>query len=176
MQTKLTVRSEEPTPYISLSRRLARKTVAHSEKEDAIIAQALAILDSRIRGNTVQLNSPNQVKNHLRLHFQKVEHEVFRVMFLDVKTRVIAWEDMFRGSLAEASVYPREVVKAALKHNAQAVILAHNHPSGGSTPSQSDIAITAALKSALKLVDVRCLDHLVVGEADVYSFAENGLM
>jgi DNA repair protein RadC len=103
-------------------------------------------------------------------------HEVFVVVFLDAQHRVVASEELFRGTLTQTSVYPREVVKRALHHNAAAVILAHNHPSGVAEPSRADEALTAALKQALGLVDVRVLDHFVVAGDGALSFAERGLL
>jgi DNA repair protein RadC len=103
------------------------------------------------------------------------EHEVFVCLFLDNQHRVIACDELFRGTIDGASVYPREVVKAALQYNAAALIMAHNHPSGISDPSQADRVITEKLKEALALIDVRVLDHFIVGE-NVYSFAEHGLL
>jgi DNA repair protein RadC len=104
------------------------------------------------------------------------QQEVFLVLFLDTQHRVIASEELFHGTLSQTSVYPREVVKRALAHNAAAVILAHNHPSGVAEPSQSDQLLTDALKQALNLVDVRVLDHFIVGTGTILSFAERGLM
>ncbi|MDA8225239.1 MAG: DNA repair protein RadC [Betaproteobacteria bacterium] len=120
------------------------------------------------------LTSPAQVRNYLRLLLGGREHEVFCVIFLDSQHRVLVMEELFRGTLGQASVYPREVVKRALAHNAAALILAHNHPSGAATPSQADRALTDTLKQALALVDVRVLDHFVVAMHDVTSFAEHG--
>lgn len=120
--------------------------------------------------------SPAQVKAHARLQLAHRPHEVFAVMFLDAQHRQILFEEMFRGTLTQTSVYPREVVKRALALNAAAVILLHNHPSGVAEPSRADEHLTQTLKSALALVDVRVLDHLVVSQAEVVSFAERGLM
>jgi DNA repair protein RadC len=116
------------------------------------------------------------VKDHLRLELGVLEHEVFCVLFLDAQHRIIALKQMFRGTVSQTSVYPREVVKEALSVNAAAVILAHNHPSGSVEPSRADEFLTQTLKTALALVDVRVLDHLVVAGADVCSFAERGLV
>ena len=120
------------------------------------------------------LTSPNAVKQYLQLKLNGQQHESFTILFLDVKNRMIADEVLFRGTLTQTSVYPREVVKAALAHNAAAVVLAHNHPSGTPEPSAADHTLTQALKQALALIDVRVLDHLVVAGARVHSFAENG--
>lgn len=123
------------------------------------------------------LSSPNTVGDYLRLTIGSLQHEVFTVLFLDVQNRLIAPRQMFTGTLSQASVYPREVVKMALQYNAAAVILAHNHPSGVCEPSPSDKMMTQELQRALSLVDVRVLDHVIVsGHAPVYSFAERGLM
>lgn len=122
----------------------------------------------------VQLNAPKAVKDYLQLMLSNKDHEAFLVLFLDAQNRLLAADEMFRGTLTRASVYPREVVKAALAHNAAAVILAHNHPSGVAEPSVADDTLTQALQSALTLVDVRVLDHFVVAASQVYSFAEHG--
>jgi DNA repair protein RadC len=120
--------------------------------------------------------SPQQVKDYLRLSIGRLDHEVFALLFLDAQHRLIRRDDLFRGTLSQTSVYPREVVKRALELNAAAVVLAHNHPSGHAEPSRADEALTQTLRSALALVDVRVLDHLVVGRDAVVSFAERGLM
>jgi DNA repair protein RadC len=121
-------------------------------------------------------DSPGKVKEFLRLQLGALGHEVFAVMFLDAQSRLIRQEEMFRGSLTQTSVYPREVVKRALELQAASVILAHNHPSGVAEPSRADEYLTQTLAAALKLVDVRVLDHLVVGSEGVVSFAERGLL
>jgi len=122
------------------------------------------------------LNSPRAVRDYLQLLLGGRHQEVFMVLFLDTQHRVIASEELFHGTLSQTSVYPREVVKRALAHNAAAVILAHNHPSGVAEPSQSDRLLTDALKQALGLVDVRVLDHFVVAAGQTQSFAERGLI
>jgi DNA repair protein RadC len=121
-------------------------------------------------------DAPAKVKDYLRLHLGQRDHEVFAVLFLDAQNRLVALEEMFRGTLTQTSVYPREVVKRALERHAAAVILAHNHPSGAAEPSRADEYLTATLKSALALIDVRVLDHLVVARTEVVSFAERGLL
>ncbi|WP_054758205.1 RadC family protein [Methylomonas koyamae] len=121
------------------------------------------------------LTSPDKAKDCIKLKLAPYEHEVFLCLFLDNQHRVIACDELFRGTIDGASVYPREVVKASLHHNAAALIMAHNHPSGISDPSQADRVITVKLKEALALIDVRVLDHFIVGE-NVYSFAEHGLL
>lgn len=122
------------------------------------------------------LNSPSAVRDYLRMKLQALPHEVFVVLFLDAQNRVIGSEELFRGTLTQTSVYPREVVKRALHHNAGAVIFAHNHPSGVAEPSHADETLTQALKQALALVDVRVLDHFIVAGSGVLSFAERGLI
>jgi DNA repair protein RadC len=121
-------------------------------------------------------DSPAKVKDYLQLQLGGREHEVFAVLFVDAHSRLLRLEEMFRGTLSQTSVYPREVARRALELGAAAVILAHNHPSGAAEPSRADELLTQTLKSALALVDVRVLDHLVVGQAAVVSFAERGLL
>ena len=144
-------------------------------KRDPIVAQALSILECQVR-EADALSSPDAVRDYLRLLLGERQHEVFVCVFLDSQHRVIATDEMFRGTLTQTSVYPREVVKEALAHNAASVILAHNHPSGSTDPSRADEALTHTLKAALALVDVRVLDHLVVTRSNVLSFAEKGLI
>ena len=122
------------------------------------------------------LSSPRAVRDYLRLALAGRPHEVFVVLLLDAQHRVTACEELFRGTLTQTSVYPREVVKCALKHNAAAVIFAHNHPSGVAEPSHADEMLTRSLKSALALVDVQVLDHFVVAGSATTSFAERGLL
>ena len=145
--------------------------------DDAIIKSALSILEKRITYKTDEtaLSSPQASKDFVKLQLARYEHEVFACLWMDNRNRVINFNKLFRGTIDGASVYPREVVKAALKHNAAAVIFAHNHPSGVAEPSHADEQITKRLKEALALIDVRVLDHLVVGE-EVVSFAERGLL
>jgi DNA repair protein RadC len=121
-------------------------------------------------------DSTTRVKEYLRLQIGGREHEVFVVLFLDAQNRLIRLEELFRGTLTQTSVYPREVVKRALELNAAAVVLAHNHPSGAAEPSRADEFLTQTLKSALGLIDVRVLDHLVVTRSEAVSFAERGLL
>lgn len=122
------------------------------------------------------LSSPQDTRNFLRARLRGYPHEVFACLFLDNRHRVISFDELFHGTIDSASVHPREVVRRALKHNAAAVILAHNHPSGVAEPSNSDRAITRRLIEALALIDVRVLDHLVIGDAEAVSFAERGLL
>ena len=124
----------------------------------------------------VVFGSPALVREYLRLFFAGRQAESFVVLFLDSQNRLIVADEMFRGTLAQTSVYPREVVKAALAHNAAALIFAHNHPSGVAEPSRADELLTATLKQALSLVDVKVLDHFVVAGSTTVSFAERGLV
>ena len=142
---------------------------------DQTIARAMQILAARMRSADA-LSSPNAVRDYLRLLLHDRGHEVFVGVFLDAQHRVIATAELFRGTLAQTSVYPREVVKAALAHNAAAVIFAHNHPSGVAEPSRADELLTQALQQALALVDIKVLDHFVVAGAGAVSFAERGLL
>ena len=143
--------------------------------QDQTIKRALRILDGRMR-NPPALSSPSSVRDYLRILLHDRGHEVFVVVFLDAQNRVIASEELFRGTLTQTSVYPREVVKEALAHNAAAVVFAHNHPSGVTEPSRADELLTQALKQALALVDVKVLDHFVIAGSGSVSFAERGLL
>lgn len=142
--------------------------------EDQIINQALEILEARLSTPNHYFTNPNETKSYLVLKLGEREHEVFSALLLDNQHGLIGYIEMFRGTIDGASVYPREVVKEALDHNAAAVIFAHNHPSGVAEPSEADKKITSKLKSALALVDVRVLDHIIVGNTNTTSFAENG--
>jgi DNA repair protein RadC len=139
------------------------------------IELARRMLIEEVRHGDV-LTSPEAVRDYLRLSLAALPHETFVVLFLDSQHRLIAADELFRGTLAQTSVYPREVVKAALAHNAAAAIFAHNHPSGVAEPSRADELLTQALKQALALVDIRTLDHFVVAGHRVVSFAERGLL
>jgi DNA repair protein RadC len=141
----------------------------------AVLELARRSLGQQLRQGPV-FDSPERVKDYLRLAIGALGHEVFAVLFLDTQHRLIEYRELFRGTLTQTSVYPREVVKHALAAQAAAVVLAHNHPSGLAEPSRADEFLTQTLKSALALVDVRVLDHLVVGADRVVSFAERGLL
>jgi DNA repair protein RadC len=132
-------------------------------------------LDEEMRG-TDNLSSPDAVRRYLRLLLEQRRVEVFVGLFLDAQNRLIAARELFSGTLTQTSVYPREVVAGALSHNAASVIFAHNHPSGVAEPSRADEALTRTLKQALALVDVRVLDHFIVGRGSILSFAERGLL
>ena len=141
----------------------------------AVLEMARRALRERLASG-VALNSPQAVRDYLRLRLQALEHEVFVGVFLDAQNRLLAVEELFRGTLTQTSVYPREIVKRALQVNAAAVIFAHNHPSGIAEPSRADEMLTQTLKQSLALVDVKVLDHFIVGRGTALSFAERGLL
>jgi DNA repair protein RadC len=141
----------------------------------AVLEMAQRALGEKLKKG-VALESPAAVRDFLRLRLHGLAHEVFVGVFLDAQHRVLSVEDLFSGTLMQTSVYPREVVKRALHHNAAAILFAHNHPSGVAEPSRADELLTANLKRALALVDVKVLDHFVVGADSVLSFAERGLL
>jgi DNA repair protein RadC len=158
-------RSEAPPTY----------QVAPQMSEAEILAAAEVIFAARMRTRDA-LMSPEAVRGYLRIKMQDLEHEAFYCVFLDAQNRVIEAEELFRGTLTQTSVYPREVVKHALRHNAAAILLAHNHPSGVCEPSIQDQALTRTLAEALSLVDVKVLDHFIVAPGAMMSFAERGLI
>jgi DNA repair protein RadC len=141
----------------------------------AVLELARRALSQQLRAREV-FASPHAVRQYLQLHLGARSHEVFAVIFMDVQNRLLAMEEMFRGTLTQTSVYPREVVLRALHHQCAAVVLAHNHPSGSVQPSRADEALTQTLRSALALVDVRVLDHVIVGAGETLSMAERGLL
>jgi DNA repair protein RadC len=143
--------------------------------EEEILAAAELILEGRMVARDA-LTSPAAVRSYLRIKLQGLEVEAFWVVCLDAQNRVISATELFRGTLTQTSVYPREVVKHALKENAAGVILAHNHPSGVAEPSIQDQALTRTLSEALSLVDVKVLDHFIVAPGTCVSFAERGLI
>jgi DNA repair protein RadC len=147
-----------------------------TKTETSTINQAIEILSNSLKLEAVTVDSVESASNFCRLKIAAKEYEVFGVMFLNSQHTMIDFEIMFRGTINSASVYPREVVKRALKLNATAVLLTHNHPSGDSTPSAADKAITARLVDALNLLDIKVLDHLVVTKVGYTSFAETGLL
>lgn len=156
-----------------MRQRTAQDTRAEYQADDStILAQAEAILRRRLE-RLGAITDPTQASDFFRMRLAGLEHEQFHVLFLDTRHRIIAIEALARGTVDGAEVHPREIVKAALTHNAAAVILAHNHPSGNPEPSAADRAVTARLKQALALVDIRVLDHIVVGETCV-SLAARG--
>jgi len=145
-------------------------------------AELLAVLELARRAMAQQLRErtaladPAAVKHYVQLHLAARTHEVFAVLFLDAQNRLLALEELFRGTLTQTSVYPREVALRALHHQASAVVLAHNHPSGTVQPSRADEALTQTLKAALALLDVRVLDHIIVAPGQALSMAEQGLL
>lgn len=141
----------------------------------AVLELARRALAERLKERAV-FDSPDAVKHYLQLHIAARPHEVFVALFLDAQHRLIALEELFRGTLTQTSVYPREVVMHALHHHAAAVVLAHNHPSGCAEPSRADEALTQTLKTALALIDVRVLDHMIVTRGQTLSMAERGLV
>src|SRR6266496_6604455 len=159
-----------------MCRYLGRDHSMLSANESRTLERAARILERHTLHGRDAMNSPEAVRNYLRTRLACLPHEVFVCLFLDSQHRVIVCEELFRGTLAQTSVYPREVVKAALGCNAAAVIFAHNHPSGVAEPSRADELLTASLKQALALVDIRTLDHFVVASSQVLSFAERGLL
>ena len=163
-------------PVVRRMRRVTRDAIAQYPTEDALIDAALSVLREKLTRPGAALSSPAAVRDYLRFNLANLEHEVFWCVFLDAQHRVIASREMFRGTLTQTSVYPREVVKAALQANAAAVIFAHNHPSGIAAPSQADEVLTRSLQQALALVDVKALDHFVVAGDQALSFAERGLL
>jgi len=141
----------------------------------AVLELARRAMCEQLRAREV-FGSPDAVKNYLQLHLARRAHEVFAALFLDAQNRLIAMEELFRGTLTQTSVYPREVVLKSLQHHAAGVVLAHNHPSGTVQPSRADEALTQTLKAALALVDVRVLDHVIVAPGQALSMAEKGLL
>ena len=141
---------------------------------DHVIDVASQLLSERLHREALEVTSPGAASKFLQLQLGDKEQEIFAALFLDTRHRLICFKKMFYGTIDGASVHPREVVKAALKCNAAAVIFAHNHPSGVAEPSQADISITGRLKSALALVDVRVLDHIVVSQNETVSLAQRG--
>jgi DNA repair protein RadC len=138
-----------------------------------LLEAALKIIGQQLKRETTFV-SPRMVHDYMRLKIGQLEHEIFAILLLDTQNRLLAYEEVFRGTIDTCMVHPREVLKIALANNAACVILAHNHPSGMAEPSQNDRRITERLRDALTLVDIRVLDHLVVGGDTVVSFAERG--
>lgn len=145
-----------------------------SPGEQRTIRRALNLLEKQLREPGVAFTSTCVTRDWLRLHMTGLEREIFVVLWLDNQNRLIAYETLFKGTIKSTTVHPRELVKSAMKHNAASAVLAHNHPSQLAEPSQADRQITDRIKTALELVDVRVLDHLIVGGLDIVSFAERG--
>ena len=171
--------SKHATPYVGDDEAAypvgSTKNEALARKLDVARELLMRDLIAQMCAGTV-MHSPSALRDWLRLYCAHLDHEVFLVLYLSVQNRLIAAEEMFRGSLTQTSVYPREIVKSALTKNAAAVVLAHNHPSGGPLPSRADEALTQTLKSALALIDVRVLDHFIVAGTELTSLAERGLL
>ena len=165
------MKNEDPPKYATNA-----SNSLYSLDDAEVIDMALEIIECRLRKPGEAMSSPQVVKDYLTIKLAELEHEVFAALFLDGQHRVIQYTEMFRGTLSQTSVYPREVVKEALRINAGAVIFAHNHPSGVAEPSRADEALTKTLKDALALVEVKVLDHIIVGGTDTVSFAERGLI
>lgn len=158
-------------------KRTIRGTIECYGSEDATIDAALEILAHRLaKRRTDVLSAPEAVRNFLRLNFSELKVEAFWVIFLDIQHRVIAVREVAIGTLAQTSVFPREVARAVLEHQAASVILAHNHPSGVAEPSRADELLTTSIRQALQLIDARVTDHLVIGGINIISFAERGLI
>ena len=138
------------------------------------IREALTLLERQLREPGTSFTSSHAVRDWLRLHLAPLEREALSVLWLDNQHRLLAHDTLFLGTINTITVHPREVVRAGLKHNAAAAVLAHNHPSGEAEPSKADQRITERLKQALELVDIRLLDHLVVGGMEIVSFSERG--
>lgn len=164
------------TAATAAAKLLSCMSISSPEDEDAIIRNAIALIERRCFTRGPTLTSPQVVRDFLRLKLAAEPNEVFAVLFLDAQQRVIAYEPMFFGSTTQTSVYPRVVLKRALDLNASNVILAHNHPSGATEPSRADELLTQTLKSTLHLADIKVLDHFIVGEGQPLSFAERGLL
>lgn len=169
---KTTVKSEDSPAYQPTTPRT-------EDHDDAIIAEALFILERRLsdsKARNIILTSPESVMDYLNLSMADRPQEVFTCLFLDNRHKLIKAEEMFYGTIDGASVHPREVLRRALELRSAAVIFAHNHPSGEANPSNADFRITQRLKDALALVDVRVLDHFIIGNGKPYSFAEHGTL
>lgn len=149
--------------------------VFHEAPTHQVLLCAQELIDQQFHGRCLVLKEPQLVRVFLKIHLGGRDHEVFAVIFLDAHRRLLKYVEMFRGTVDAAEVHPREVVKEALKHNAAAVILVHNHPSGVAEPSRTDVRITLRLKAALDLVGVTIVDHMIVGES-IASFVELGIL
>ena len=154
-----------------------RKPAIYKIDDEIVVARAMEILEARMYQSGPVMDNPGAVKDYLRIKMlPHSKQEVFGVLFLNSQHNVLQYREMFYGTLTQTSVYPREVARIALELGAAAVILTHNHPSGSVEPSQADIHLTSTLKTALAMLDVRVLDHIIVGGTSVLSMAEKGLM
>jgi DNA repair protein RadC len=145
----------------------------HQAEAHVVIAHAQTLIRRRYRVGNPVMSSPERTREYLRLNFGALDHEIFGCLWLNNRNKLITVEELFRGSIDAAAVYPREVVKAALRHSAAACVIFHNHVSGASEPSAADEAITTRLREALTLIGVRLVDHLIIADP-IYSFAESG--
>lgn len=162
-------------PFKKSERQDNRYVLKRPVSADEIIEMAMSIMRSRFRRGS-SISSPEAMRQFLQLQLSPLDHEVFCAVYLDNRHRVLAFEQIFRGTIDGASIHPREVVKLALSYGAAASVLVHNHPSGIAEPSHADRAITIRLRDALALVDVRVLDHVVISGGESVSFAERGLL
>ena len=144
------------------------------EEDQALVAEAIRCLEQRYLIKTPALTSPQATRDYLKLHLYGLQYEVFAILYLDNRHRVLRYEELFRGTIDGASVHPREIVRKVIEVGAAAVILAHNHPSGVAEPSQADLRITQRIKDALDLIEVRVLDHMIIGDGEGTSLAERG--
>jgi DNA repair protein RadC len=167
---------QRPIPHFAVCEKTGKFIARRKLTGEQIIKAASLLLKARLIRQSDPMTSPELVGNFLAMHFAGYKHEVFGILLLDNQHCVIAFEELFQGTIDGASVYSREVVKAVLAHNAAAVVFAHNHPSGFAEPSPADRIITQKLRQALSLIDVRTLDHFIVGGHQYFSFASHGLM
>ena len=154
----------------------AVNSISRTRRQEATVRSALRILEQSLQEYGVSFNSPCVTRDYLRLHLAREDREVFACLFLNAQNQLIEYNAMFYGTLTQTSVYPREILRQALRLNAGAIIVAHNHPSGKATPSAADKYLTKIITEAVALLDVRLLDHMIVGGGEVFSFAENGLL
>ena len=169
------VKTSEPAPAYGVPDGVLSFRHGLRARERGALDRALAIVGRALREREV-FTTPDAVKQYLQLHLAGEQREHFAVMYLDSQNRLIAFQVHFTGTLSQTSVYPREIVLAALGYNAGAVVLAHNHPAGNVTPSRADECLTQTIKAALALVDVRVLDHVIVAPGAALSMAERGLI
>jgi len=163
------------TNNLILSEDEGKYSIKPNISKQEIITLAIQLIDTLFKAGTT-ISDPHDTRDFLKLKLGSLEHEVFAIILLNNRHQIIHYEHLFRGTIDGASVYPREVVKLALKHNAAAAIISHNHPSGNPEPSEADKGITKRLKDALNLVEIRLLDHLIVGQCEIVSLAERGLL
>lgn len=165
------------TPSFNSSNLLVRDGAGEygPAKADQVLQAAQQLLMRKLEGSDV-LSSPQAARDFLRVKLGALEHEIFAVLMLDAQHRVIEYVELFRGTVSQTSVYPREVVKESLARNAAALILVHNHPSGVADPSRADELLTKTLAAALQLIDVAVVDHIIIAGSSLFSFAERGLL